>query len=1017
MGTLINNELTINELKDLAKNQNQELAHLREVSLKYQNLLDNSIDGIYRSTPEGKFIEVNNGLVKMLGYKSKDEVLALDIATELFFDVQDRLKNVIEFKNGKKEIYRIKTNNNSAIWVEDFGKNICDESGNVLFYEGIIRDVSERKKTAKIQKVLLQISQEGYKIQNLKDFNEFIKNTLGKIIDTSNFYIAFYNEEKQTLNIPFITGEDADEEFPVGKSMTGYLIKNNKPLLLKSEEIKRLINTNEINLIGTFPEVWLGVPLVVDNKVIGAIVVQNYKNENAYEQSDLEILEFVSSYISLAVQQNQKKEELKKFSMAVEQSANTIVITDTDGNIEYVNSKFTETSGYTYNEALGQNPRILNSGNQPKELYKVMWENISSGDEWSGEFQNKSKKGNLYWERVVITPIKNFEGKIINYLSIKEDITKQKEIQHEINVSKQILRKVLDNIPTKVFWKDINSTFLGINKASFEEMGVTTEEEVVGKSDFDFHNFNDAEKYRADELAIMQKGEPKLNYHETQIKNGKTKNYITSKIPFFDEDNNIIGIVGTSEDITKRLETEKKLKKATEQAIAGNLSKSIFLSNMSHEIRTPMNAILGYSQLLQDDANLSKEQLSNLKVINKSGEHLLNLINDILDMSKIEAGRIILKPSNFDLTEMIKEVESLFKIKAIEKNIDLNFTICKEIPAFICADESKIRQVVINLVGNALKFTAVGFVNVVIQNFKNNSVQINVIDSGKGILKEEQKTVFKPFEQAKKDGEVKDGTGLGLAISKKFAKLMGGDIKLKSEYNKGSEFSFKFKYEIGKTEVTKKITEVQVTSLCEEMKGYKVAIVDDRFENRDILFKKLHPLGFDLRMAENGQEAIDLYKLWKPDLILMDVVMPVMNGVEATREILRLAGNHEVKIFVVSASALESEQKEIMDIGATIFIKKPIIFNSLLAEMQDKAGIKFEIKEPINKEAQILCATPSDIPENFKTKMLAAADEGDFLVLNEMLVVLEKETNMSFKFIEDCVNEMEFEQISSWLNT
>ncbi len=893
MENFSNHNLSKEELVSLVNEQTKELAKLQNGTNKFKSFFNSSINGRYKSTPDGKFIEVNTALVDMLGYETEEELLEIDIISQLYFDSNDRESSFEVQDSEDIKMYHFRKKNGTSIWVEDYVKSIRDEAGNIIHYEGILKDVSERKK----RKVLLKISEEGYKIHELKDFNEFIMNELGQLIDTTNFYIAFFNENRETISIPFIAGEDADEEFPIGKSMTGYLIKKGKPLFVKSKEYKRLIDSGTIELIGTFPKVWLGVPLSVNDKVMGAIVVQSYNDEGAYQLADVELLEFVSSHISLAVQ--------------------------------------------------------------------------------------------------------------------------RKKIEQEIAVSKQVLRKVLDNIPIKVFWKDRDSKFLGCNKSSLKEMNIENEEDVIGKSDFDFHEKEDAKKYRDDEDAIMRSGVPKLNYQETQIKKGKEHIYITSKLPFYDEKDNVIGLVGTSDDITEQKEIEVKLKKAIEEANAANLSKSTFLSNMSHEIRTPMNAILGYSQLLQDDDNLTKVQQENLRTINRSGEHLLELINDILDMSKIEAGRVSLKQTDFSFIELLKEVEQLFKLKAEQKHIEFSFKLDEKIPKAIVADESKIKQVIINLIGNALKFTSTGFVKVTVETGTNNLMFVKVKDSGKGILKEEQETVFKPFEQAQKGAAVKGGTGLGLAISKKLASLMEGDIEVESELGNGAEFIFSFNYLEGEeSKLEENIEVLKVEALSPEMKGFKVAIVDDRFENRDILFKKLDPLGFATQMAENGQEAVDLYKEWKPDIILMDVVMPVMDGVEATRQILEIAGDHDVKIFVVSASALESEQKEIMELGATIFIKKPVKFDELLAEMHDKAGVQFIYQ---NKQSEVkeegVSVTPADVPEDFKSKLLNAADEGDFMLLQDLVAALEKETNKPFKIIEDYIDEMEFEAIVNWLES
>jgi len=888
--------LSKQKLIALIENQKFVIHSLEKEEKKYQDLLNNSLNGVYKSTPEGKFVEVNIALVTMLGYDSKEELLNIDITKDLYFDIKNRDLENLDDNEGERPMVPLRKKDGTAVWVEDSGISTLDNQGNVQFHMGFLRDVSERKMASKIQKSLLKISQEGHKTEELRDFIKFIMNELGELIDTENFYIAFYNEEKQTLNIPFISGEVADTEFPVGKSMTGYLIKKNKPFYLKSKGYKKLIDSGEIVLIGKFPAVWLGVPLRVENKVIGAIVVQNYDNSNAYKQEDIELLEFVSSHISLAIQKKKSEEEL--------------------------------------------------------------------------------------------------------------------------SMSKQILRNVLDNIPTKVFWKDKKSRFLGVNAASLKEMGIKSEKSIIGKSDFDFHDRIDAEKYKADDELIMASGEARLNYHETQIKNGKERFYITSKLPFYDEDNRVIGLVGTSDDITEQKEVEIKLKKAIDEAISANLSKSTFLANMSHEIRTPMNAILGYSQLLQDDDNLTKNQQENLQTINRSGEHLLSLINDILDMSKIEAGRVTLKLTDFNLYELLKEIEQLFALKAAEKNIELSLTIDTNIPKIIYADESKIKQIMLNLIGNALKFTAEGFVRIYVENNAKNEILFKIKDSGKGIATEEHTAVFKPFEQAQKGTNTEGGTGLGLAISKKLANLMQGDISVESEYGKGSEFFFNFQYSYGNESLLiENVSLRKVKTLRDDMKNIKVAIVDDRFENRDILYKKLNPLGFVTRMAENGQEAVDLYKDWKPDIILMDVVMPVMNGVEATRQILEFAGEHEVKIFVVSASALESEQKEIMDIGATSFIKKPVKFDELLAEMHDKAGVQFIYEDIVNKTIDSEIATPLDVPESFKIKLLNAATEGDFMLLQDLLNNLEKETNKSFKIIENAINEMEFEAIVNWLNS
>ena len=1026
----LDGNLTKADLLAKLKQQEKTIYSLKHVDRKYENLFNNSIDGIYKSTPQGKFLEVNMALVKMLGYNSKEDLMEINIGLQLYNKVEDRNFANEQFQEVEKKIQQLSKKDGSKIWIEDYGKNILDASGEVLYYEGIIRNVTEIKRASDIQKVLLKISQNGYKNQDLKDYNKFIISELGNLLDVSFSFIAFYNEKKKTINIPFISGEKGVEEFPIGKSMTGYLIKKNKPILIKEHEFKGLIDSGEVELIGAFPKVWLGVPLQVDNKVIGAIVIQNYNDEDAFQQSDIELLKFVSSHISIAIQRKKNEYDATVSKEVLRKVLDNIPIKVFWKNKDSIflgsNSAFlAENSFKSEEEIIGKSDFDFTDA-KDAEKYRASDVAIMQNGKPKLNYQELFVvNGKEKWITTSKIPFFDDNNKVIGVIGTSEDITEQieneiklKKAIKEATLAKEILRKVLDNIPIRVFWKDTESKFLGCNAAFLNEMAINSKDEIIGKTDFAIHTTKDAEKKRVDEAEIMLTGKSKLKYPELHTTMGEDRWVLTSKLPFYDENNKVIGIIGTSEDITERIEYEEKLKKATDEAIAANLSKSMFLSNMSHEIRTPMNAILGYSQLLQDDDNLSKIQRENLKTINKSGEHLLALINDILDMSKIEAGRIVLKPSHFNFIELLKEVEQLFKFKAQQKELDLSFKINDNVPKTIFADESKIKQVIINLIGNAIKFTEKGFVHISVGKLANNMIQVDVKDTGKGILKEEQELIFKPFEQAQKGGQERGGTGLGLAISKKFSNLMEGDITIESEYEKGSVFSFKFNYIEGDEDVLKEEKQLlKVISLTPEMQGMKVAIVDDRFENRDILFKKLDPLGFDTRMAENGQEAVELYKQWKPDIILMDVVMPIMNGVEATRQILELSGTHDVKIFVVSASALESEQKEVMEIGATVFIKKPVIFNFLLSEMHEKAGVKFIYKDEVKEETEVVIATPADVPENIKEKLVNAASEGDFMLLEELLGLLEKETNMAFKYIEECINEMEFENLTKWLKS
>ncbi|SNR63725.1 PAS domain S-box protein [Lutibacter flavus] len=1022
--------LTKEELLILLKEKEDIIYSMQHDNRKCENIFNNSLDGIYKSNPNGKFIVVNTALVEMLGYDSKEELLEINIKTQLYLNLKDREGVIDQFCDKEKEMHRVYKKDGSIIWIEDYGRNIYDDSGNILYYEGIIRNVTDIKRANDIQEVLLNISQYGYEDQDLKNYNEYIINQLGRLIDVSNSYIAFYNNENQTINIPFVSGENGKEDFPVGKSLTGFLIKGKKPLLIKSEEFQNLIKSGEVELMGRMSKVWLGVPLELNNVVIGAIVLQSYDDENAYKESDIDLLKFVSSQICLAIGRKRNLEELAISKEVLRKVLDNIPVKvfwkNKESKFLGCNVSFLEVNSFSNeNEVIGKTDFDFNNKEDAKKYRADDVATMLSGKPKLNYHTQLIINGTKRWVTTSKLPFFDENNNVIGIIGTSEDITERKEGEiklkkaiKEATLAKEILRKVLDNIPIRVFWKDKESRFLGCNKCFYEALSFKSDKEVIGKTDYDLNSKKVADITRNDELEIMNTGIPKLKFRETFIDDGEQLIFSSNKLPFVNQNNEIIGIIGTSNDITERVKSNEKLKNATDEAIAANLSKSTFLSNMSHEIRTPMNAILGYSQLLQEDDNLTKVQQENLKTINKSGEHLLALINDILDMSKIEAGRISLKLSDFNFTEVLKEVEQLFRIKATQNKIDLSFNIEKDVPKVIKADESKIKQVIINLVGNAIKFTKQGFVQVSVSKISNGILQVNVKDSGQGILKEEQETIFKPFEQAQNGDRVIGGTGLGLAISKKFSNLMNGDVVLESELGKGSTFSFNFEYsESLETILKEEMEELQVIGLSENNKNLKIAIVDDRFENRDILFKKLNPLGFDIKMAENGKEAVELYEKWKPDIILMDVVMPIMNGIEATRRIFEISGNHNVKIIVVSASALESEQKEIMDLGATVFIKKPVIFNVLLFELQDKGGVDFIYEKRNRKIVENQESTPLEVPLIMKDKICSAAAEGDFILLQNLLEDLKIETNSSYDFIENCINEMEFEEVINWFKS
>ena len=392
-------------------------------------------------------------------------------------------------------------------------------------------------------------------------------------------------------------------------------------------------------------------------------------------------------------------------------------------------------------------------------------------------------------------------------------------------------------------------------------------------------------------------------------------------------------------DITerKRVEQEimnlnRRLEAAAAEAEAANRAKSTFLSTMSHEIRTPMNAILGYAQLMLRDPSLGADAKTNLKIIGRSGEHLLALINDVLDMSKIEAGRIELNPTTFNLSRLLDDLAAMFRLRAEAKALRFEMLVDGESVPYVLADEGKIRQVLINLLGNAIKFTERGQIklHVTLEQRTGRSVMAvsRVEDTGPGIAEEEQAKLFEPFSQATGGLNTQEGTGLGLAISRKYARLMGGDITVTRAPGKGSIFRFEIPIERGDAGRCRE-AQCAAPRHCAYGRGRRaprILVVDDQLENRDWLMKLLTSIGFSVRGADNGEAAIRVWEEWNPQLILMDVHMPVMDGLEATRRIKADPRGKETVIVALTASAMDEDRRSRRSkAGPTISCRSPAV--------------------------------------------------------------------------------------------
>ena len=490
----------------------------------------------------------------------------------------------------------------------------------------------------------------------------------------------------------------------------------------------------------------------------------------------------------------------------------------------------------------------------------------------------------------------------------------------------------------------------------------------------------------------------------------------------------INSIIEYSNTLEKKVQTRtSELQIAKEIAEIANKTKSSFLANMSHELRTPLNAILGFTQLMQLDSSLKRSQQDKLAIIGRSGEHLLSLINDVLDLSKIEAGKIELNAQNFNLFGLLKTTEDMLRLKADTKGIALHFEYHPDLPEYINTDERKLRQVLINLLNNALKFTHEGQVIVRINPHPDNIYNLifAIEDTGEGIAENELDDLFEAFSQTNSGKKLGTGTGLGLSISQKFIQLMQGNITVSSQLGSGTIFTFNIltKPVLEKT-LLKSANQKIVTGLAPNQPNYRILVADDDRENRHIVLQLLESIGFEVTEAINGQQAIEIWQSWQPQLICMDMHMPVMDGYQASQKIKSQSQGKDTIILALTASVLEGECAHILSSGCDDFMRKPFRISELLARVAKHLQVKYlyqestpsnSITNSLSTPAKIASLTVQDlelISVEWLDKTCKAAQIADYMVLQDLIAEIEQDYAQVAIELNSWLQEFRMDKIS-----
>jgi PAS domain S-box-containing protein len=645
------------------------------------------------------------------------------------------------------------------------------------------------------------------------------------------------------------------------------------------------------------------------------------------------------------------------------------------------------------------------------------------------EFSHVGASGAEHFISLCGNPVFGAAGEFIGYRGVGADITERKLTDSALRESEELFRIMATMAPVGIYLTDAKGNCLYAN-ARWCEMAGMDSQAAIGMGWIDgLHPEDRTFVFDSWHKMVESDGSWGVEYR-FRTPGGKVTWVFALATPQRNTQGEIVRYVGINIDITERKEIARQLSdqkaqlealvivrtselsQAKDAAESANRAKSIFLANMSHELRTPLNAVLGFSQLLQRDVAMGDDSRKKLATINRAGQHLLALINDVLEISRIEAGRTVSQRDAFDLFDLLASVEEMIRVRADSKGLAFTVSYDPDLPPFVEGDGPHLKQVLINLLGNAVKYTDQGSIELSVDHSKG-EFRFAIADTGIGIAAEDRERIFQPFYQTEAGVLKGDGAGLGLTITREYTRMMGGKLELESEQGKGSTFTLSVPLAPTELAAVGRAASGQAFVLEAGQPMVKVLVVDDKPDNRELMELFLEAAGFEVRTADNGRHAVDVFMAWKPRFIWMDMRMPVLDGYAATREIRALPGGCEVKIVALTASAFEEDRKLILDAGCDDMVRKPIVEDKLFSVMGELLGVRYQQSEAVASDGAQgtqhidLAALPADELRKFRS----AAEALDFEAMQLLIEPLREGQPQLASALEALVQSFRFDRI------